>query len=135
MFRRCFRLRHAEQYTPDPAVSWVLQYTPEALQPLLHQAQQAPLLCLLGVTGGCLVAIDWHHNRKSHRIIRAAHDTIMKDVDSTLAEVQQTLSRMEVSWSADLKHKEEHIRQLHQQNVQQTRSIDRLTAALRSCQP
>jgi len=135
MFRRLGVLMGSQRSAArrDPVSAWMTENTPEALQPALRQFEQAPLLCILAITGTTLIVIDWYHNRKCHNIIHEAHQRVTQDVQDTLKEVHQTLSGMEATWAADLKHKEEFIRQLHQQNVEQTRSIDRLTAALRSC--
>ena len=80
-----------------------------------------------------MVVIKWHFHVKNSLILQRHQADYSKEIRPAIMDTLATLSQIEELWSKYTKLKEEHIRQLQSQNIQQTRSMDRLSAALKKC--
>ena len=69
----------------------------------------------------------------TRRLLDATQTSMAKETSATVEACQAKLRAIDEDWNAELKRKDELLQKLHVQNVQQTRSIDRLVSALKVC--
>ena len=103
------------------------------MQDLIDQQASRSNVLIIAGTVVALALIKWRFHIKSNEILQTHLSEYSKEAKTIMKETHSALTKMDGMWSQHAKLKEEHIRQLQSQNIQQNRSIDRLSAALKKC--
>ena len=99
---------------------------------LMKRTEYRPCAIMGCSAAVALLLLNVHHRSKCYKIIRDAQASHAENIEKSLKDVQASITRLENKGNQAIRAKEEYIRQLQYQNVQQTRSIDRLNLTLRS---
>eukprot|EP01065_Artemidia_motanka_P032519 TRINITY_DN39516_c0_g1_i1.p2 TRINITY_DN39516_c0_g1~~TRINITY_DN39516_c0_g1_i1.p2 ORF type:complete len:193 (+),score=72.08 TRINITY_DN39516_c0_g1_i1:58-579(+) len=79
---------------------------------------------------GMLVIL--YHQRKRNRVLSAGLEHVADDVQGKMTGLAAEVAELEKGWKESIALKEKQVQEMHQQSNEQTRSIDRLTTAIRS---
>ncbi|KEG06956.1 hypothetical protein DQ04_11501020 [Trypanosoma grayi] len=88
----------------------------------------------LCVATGCMGALTyWWYARSMHVTLRRTQENCLAISESAFSQSRRLLKGLEEEWARDMKARDGSVRQLELQNVEQTRSIARLDAAMKLC--
>jgi hypothetical protein len=97
-------------------------------------ATASPVATVVGVTGVVAGFLFWRQHSATQRMLLGTQAAMQAETTRALETTRRTLKDMDAQLSADLKRKDDLLQRLHVQNVEQSRSIDRLVKALKACQ-
>jgi hypothetical protein len=75
----------------------------------------------------------WRHRRRCERRLLEARALMAEEANATATGTSTTLRALDDMWAEDGRRKDERLRQLHLQNIEQKRARDRIVQALKSC--
>ncbi|KAG8344976.1 hypothetical protein ERJ75_001457100 [Trypanosoma vivax] len=99
------------------------------IQPLLAN----PLLGLCVYTGAANALLYVWYARSTRATLRETQQRCKATAESAFVRSRELLKGLEEEWARDMKARDGSVRRLELQNVEQTRSIARLDAAMRLC--
>ncbi|ORC86433.1 ADG1 protein [Trypanosoma theileri] len=86
------------------------------------------------VATGCGSALTyWWYTRKTKAVLKQTQENCQAIAERAFVESRQLLKSLEDDWARDMKSRDTSVRRLELQNVEQTRSIARLDAAMKLC--
>eukprot|EP01064_Diplonema_japonicum_P029376 TRINITY_DN4733_c0_g1_i1.p1 TRINITY_DN4733_c0_g1~~TRINITY_DN4733_c0_g1_i1.p1 ORF type:complete len:165 (+),score=66.04 TRINITY_DN4733_c0_g1_i1:36-530(+) len=86
---------------------------------------------LMVVVGACSFLMLFYLSRQNKALMTGL-DTMAANVKTKMATLKEEVKELESCWALEMQKKEDQLQQMHQQSTEQTRSIDRLTTAIRS---
>ncbi|KNH08065.1 clathrin heavy chain protein [Perkinsela sp. CCAP 1560/4] len=105
----------------------------QKVQHLVQSKANRHNLMLVGGTCVALFAIKWYFIVQNTRMLLKHNSDYSAEAKSIISETLQNFSRIDELWPKYATMKEENIRELQSQNIQQRRSMDRLSSALKAC--
>lgn len=108
---------------------------PQVAVPVAHFVKHNPVVAALGGSACLMLAIQQNNQRKTRNIVLQTEQRIADEIHATVDDVRATLRTLDQSWNKDIKAKDELLKTLQMQNIAQTRSVNRLQAALQTCKP
>ena len=94
------------------------------------EAMNQRLMQLLAVFAGCSLITLFYQRRNNKALERGLTD-ISEQVKDRMATLRKDVKELESAWGTEMAKKQEQLLQMHQQNNEQTRSIDRLNTAIK----
>ncbi|ESL06038.1 hypothetical protein TRSC58_06294 [Trypanosoma rangeli SC58] len=86
------------------------------------------------VATGCMSAFVYlSYARSSLAILRQTQENCQGIAENAFVQSRKLLKSLEEDWAQDMKSRDDSVRRLELQNVEQTRSIARLDAAMKLC--
>ncbi|KAH9584301.1 hypothetical protein LSM04_008344 [Trypanosoma melophagium] len=86
------------------------------------------------VATGCGSALTyWWYTRTMNAVLRQTQENCQAIAERAFVQSRQQLKSLEDDWARDMKARDAFVRRLELQNVEQTRSIARLDAAMKLC--
>ncbi|KAJ9439499.1 hypothetical protein DIPPA_33322 [Diplonema papillatum] len=76
--------------------------------------------------------ISLFYQYRQNRVLTSGLNQLAATVKEKMLTMKQEVKNLEAAWAVELAKKEEQLTLMHQQSTEQTRSIDRLTTAIRS---
>eukprot|EP01059_Diplonema_ambulator_P000800 TRINITY_DN10648_c0_g1_i1.p1 TRINITY_DN10648_c0_g1~~TRINITY_DN10648_c0_g1_i1.p1 ORF type:complete len:179 (+),score=81.52 TRINITY_DN10648_c0_g1_i1:43-537(+) len=86
---------------------------------------------LMAIIGACSFLMLFYLSRQNKALVNGL-DTMASNVKTKMETLKNEVKELENCWAVEMQKKEEQLQQMHQQSTEQTRSIDRLTTAIRS---
>eukprot|EP00658_Telonema_sp_P-2_P048673 TRINITY_DN37010_c0_g1_i1.p1 TRINITY_DN37010_c0_g1~~TRINITY_DN37010_c0_g1_i1.p1 ORF type:complete len:136 (+),score=28.41 TRINITY_DN37010_c0_g1_i1:94-501(+) len=106
----------------------------DALDATVKFGKRNPLIAVCGGTLVACSAVAIHYKNKSLNCLLDSQQNVTTQLLESSQVTRQQLQQLDAAVTKDLKARDEITRKLELQNVEQTRSVDRLQHALRSCQ-
>ncbi|CCW60208.1 unnamed protein product [Phytomonas sp. EM1] len=100
---------------------------------LLQPIRQNPALGSVVGTGAVCGFIYWWYNTSIRSTLLQTQHNCHIITEKTLQECREMLKSVETNWGVDIRSRDTHVRRLEIQNVEQTRSVARLEAAMKTC--
>ena len=100
-------------------------------QALFHGVRPSTAVSGLGVVVG--VGLYWQHSARQHATLHSQHDNLVKEVATYADDTRDTLQKIDEAVNKGIKARDNSLQRMDMQNIEQTRSIDRLITALKSC--
>eukprot|EP01061_Rhynchopus_euleeides_P008400 TRINITY_DN1746_c0_g2_i1.p1 TRINITY_DN1746_c0_g2~~TRINITY_DN1746_c0_g2_i1.p1 ORF type:complete len:172 (+),score=41.85 TRINITY_DN1746_c0_g2_i1:69-584(+) len=97
----------------------------------IDEVMKQRLQQILAVLGVCTVLMIWYTSRQN-RMLLTGLETVSSSVKGKMAALKDEVKELETAWAQEMERKEKQLQQMSQQSSEQTRSIDRLTIAIRS---
>ena len=88
------------------------------------------------ITGTTVVcsAMLWRQYSSTHAVHIDAQREIREQIEHTSESMRKTTRELDAQITTEVKRKDDLLQRLHLQNVEQSRSIDRLVSSLKACQ-
>lgn len=100
---------------------------------LTAAVQRNPILCFAATSAAFCAYWEVSTARSQHAILTTTQASITRAAETTSTELRDLLRATDAKFAVAMKQREELTRQLQLQNVEQTKSVARLHAALRMC--
>ncbi|CBH11337.1 uncharacterized protein TEOVI_000704600 [Trypanosoma equiperdum] len=100
---------------------------------LLEPLRTNPLLGVCVATGCVNAFIYMWYTRSTSATLRASREKCQAVSENAFAKSRALMKELEEDWARDIKARDASVRRLELQNVEQTRSIARLDAAMKFC--
>ncbi|EAN83222.1 putative ADG1-like protein [Trypanosoma cruzi] len=100
---------------------------------ILRPLRSNSMLGLCVMTGCMSVFVYWWYARSIRATLRQTQESCQITADNAFAQSRQLLKSLGDDWAQDMKSRDDSVRRLELQNVEQTRSIARLDAAMKMC--
>eukprot|EP01060_Flectonema_neradi_P009559 TRINITY_DN16805_c0_g1_i1.p1 TRINITY_DN16805_c0_g1~~TRINITY_DN16805_c0_g1_i1.p1 ORF type:complete len:167 (+),score=52.27 TRINITY_DN16805_c0_g1_i1:40-540(+) len=94
------------------------------------EAMNQRMMQLLAVFAGCSL-ITLFYQRRSNKALQKGLTDISEQVKDKMTILRKDVKELEAAWNIEMGKKQEQLLQMHQQNNEQTRSIDRLNTAIK----
>ena len=107
--------------------------TPAPLRPLVAALVQHPVAGVVGGTFLGMSGVYYFYSQRTRYILMQTVQQMKEDTAEATAACMKTLKELDANWTHDIRKKDQLIRRLHMQNIEQMRSIDRLSEALSQC--
>jgi hypothetical protein len=76
----------------------------------------------------------WRQYSSTHAVHIDAQREIREQIEHTSESMRKTTRELDAQITTEVKRKDDLLQRLHLQNVEQSRSIDRLVSSLKACQ-
>lgn len=106
----------------------------DALETTVKFGRRNPLIAMCGGTFVACSAVSIHYKSKSLQCLLESQHNVSKQLSESASTCRQQLQQLDAAATKDLRARDDVTKKLELQNVEQTRSVDRLQHALRSCQ-
>lgn len=103
------------------------------LRRLARAASENPVAAASVGTGAVVSFLFWRQYRASTTILMEAQAAMHAETERSTEASKKTIRDLEAQLAVELKRKDDLLQRLQVQNVEQSRSIDRLLGALRVC--
>ncbi len=106
---------------------------PDAVVPLFRMVKQHPQLWVFGGTCAICSFLQWRSSVANRSVLLASQKRIVAMHTEAVEECKELLRGLDMEWSKDMRRRDDMVRKMVVQNVEQARSVDRLDAALKIC--
>lgn len=103
------------------------------VQTVLDSAKRHPVLYFCGLSASLCVYWELKASRENHHILLSTLANTSRVTDQVASELREILKATDVKFAIQMKQRDDLMRKLQLQNVEQTKSVARLQAALRLC--
>eukprot|EP00760_Papus_ankaliazontas_P015329 PhM_4_TR16474/c0_g1_i1/m.11231 len=90
---------------------------------------------LYAIGCGVTIVIVWYYTSARRRALARQLEREALVCTEAMTALRKSLASLEEKWTKDVTSREEQVRALCDQNAEQTKAIDQLTGALKSCAP
>ena len=106
---------------------------PDAVVPLFRMVKQHPQLWFVGGTCAMCSFLQWRANVANRSVLLSSQKRIVAQHTGAVEDCKEQLRVLDMEWNKDMRRRDDMMRKMVVQNVEQARSVDRLDAALKLC--
>jgi hypothetical protein len=100
---------------------------------MFEALKQHPVAAALSATTVIISAMEWTYSQRTQAVLLATMQQLKAESMEVSAQCTARLKELDSNWNHDMRKKDQLIRRLQMQNIEQMRSVDRLNESLSQC--